>query len=146
MKKSREQKLKEMRAMYENGMPIKEIADNMGYMPGTVQTMLSKTGLSREKFAMDYIEDLVKMREDGMTLAQIREKTGFCISTICQTLSKAGCRKNVMHDVRPPEPIIDESKLIYAEPRKAPERVVEGGKRYVDVLDSLYDTPDIMSL
>ncbi|WP_342756765.1 hypothetical protein [Kineothrix sedimenti] len=146
MRKSTEQKLKDMRAMYESGMSIKEIADKMGYMPGTVQTMLSKTGLSREKFAMDHITDLVKMREDGMTLAEISEKTGFCISTICKNLNKAGCRKNVMHDVRPSEPIIDESKLIYAKPRKAPERMVEGGKRYVDVLDSLYDTPDIMSL
>lgn len=135
-----------MRAMYESGMSIKEIADKMGYKQGTVQTMLSKTGLSREKFAMDYITDLVKMREDGMTLAEISEKTGFCVSTICQTLRKAGCPKNVMHDVGPSEPVIDESKLTYAAPRKVPERVTEGGKRWVDVTESVFDTPDIMSL
>lgn len=135
-----------MRAMYENGMSIKEIADKMGYKQGTVQTMLSKTGLSREKFAMDYITDLVKMRESGMSLAEISEKTGFCKSTICKNLNKAGCRKNVMHDVRPPELVIDESKLTYAAPRKAPEKVEMGGKRYVDVIDSVFDTPDIMSL
>ena len=135
-----------MRAMYESGMSIKEIADKMGYKPGTVQTMLSKTGLSRERFAMDCIEELVKMRESGMSLAEISEKTGFCKSTICQTLNKAGCRKNVMHDVRPPEPVIDESKLTYAEKPKPPRTVIVNGKRYVDMTDVLYDTDDIMSL
>lgn len=135
-----------MRAMYESGMSIKEVADKMGYKPGTVQTMLSKTGLSREKFAMDYIADLVKMRESGMTLTEISKETGFCKSTICQTLNKAGCRKNIMHDVRPPGPVIDESKLTYAKPRKAPERVVEGGKRWLDMTEAVFDTPDIMSL
>ena len=145
MRKSTEQKLKDMRAMYENGASIKEIADKMGYKTGTVQTMLSKTGVFRKRNIDDYLQQMIQMRLEGKKLGEISRATGFSIPRICEKLKEAGCGKNSMRDTYA-ESDIDESKLTYAAPRKAPERVEMGGKRYVDVMESVFDTPDIRSL
>lgn len=136
-----------MREMYEGGASINEIAERFGYKTGSVGVMLRKAGVSRDRDTAEHIEELVKMRESGMTLQEISNKTGFCVSAICTRLNEAGCRKNVMHDVRPPEPEIDESKLTYATPPKpSNERFIINGVRYRDVTHEVYITPDIMSL
>lgn len=131
--------------MYESGTPIEEIASELGYKVDSVKTMLRKAGVFRKRNIDDYLQQMIQMRLDGKRLGEISSATGFSIAKICEKLKEVGCGKNIMRDVYA-ESEIDESKLTYAKPRKAPERMVEGGKHYVDVLDSLYDTPDIMSL
>lgn len=145
MRKSTEEILKRMRAMYESGTPIEEIASELDYKVDNVKTMLRKAGVFRKRNIDDYLQQMIQMRLEGKKLGEISRATGFSIPRICEKLKEAGCGKNAMRDTYA-ESEIDESKLTYAEPRKAPERMVEGNKHYVDVLDTLFDTPDIMSL
>lgn len=145
MRKSTEETLKKMRSMYEAGTPIEEIASELGYKVDSVKTMLRKAGVSRKRNIDDYLQQMIQMRLEGKKLGEISRATDFSIPRICEKLKEAGCGRNSMRDTYA-ESEIDESKLTYAEPRKAPEKVKIGGKRYVDVIDAVFDTPDIMSL
>lgn len=137
--------MNKVRTMHANGMTIPQMAKELGYKESSMGVILRQAGIRRKVDADDYLEQMIRMRSDGKTTKEISDATGLTIAWVSKKLVGAGCRKTIAHDI-PREPVIDESKLTYAKPRKAPERMVEGGKRYVDILDTLYDTPDIMSL
>lgn len=137
--------MNKVRTMHANGMTIPQMAKELGYKESSMGVMLRQAGIRRKVDADDYLEQMIQMRSEGKTTKEISDATGLTMAWVSKKLVGAGCRKTINHDI-PREPEIDESKLTYAKPRKAPEKVVEGGKRWIDMTEAVFDTPDIMSL
>ena len=134
---TKSEKLCLMRELYEAGSSIKAIAEATGYKENSVMQLLPQGGIVRRRSIKDIGDQVVKMRNEGMSLEQISQKTGFKVKTISTYLCKIGYNKNRIWYDR-----IDESRLVFAEPRHEKiERFFINGIRYVTVpLEELYQS------
>lgn len=139
---TKSEKLCLMRELYEAGSSIKAIAEATGYKENSVMQLLPQAGIVRRRSIKDIGDQVVKMRNEGMGLEQISQKTGFTVKTISTYLCKIGCNKNRTWTEQEDNELIDESRIVFAEPRhEKTERFFINGIRYVTVpLEALYQS------
>ena len=139
---TKSEKLCLMRDLYEAGSSIKAIAEATGYKENSVMQLLPQAGIVRRRSIKDIGDQVVKMRNEGMSLEQISQKTGFTVKTISTYLCKIGCNKNRTWTEQEDNELIDESRIVFAEPRhEKTERFFINGIRYVTVpLEALYQS------
>ena len=139
---TKSEKLCLMRELYEAGSSIEAIAEATGYKENSVMQLLPQAGIVRRRSIKDIGDQVVKMRNEGMSLEQISQKTGFTVKTISTYLCKIGCNKNRTWTEQEDNELIDESRIVFAEPRhEKTERFFINGIRYVTVpLEALYQS------
>lgn len=139
---TRSEKLVLMREMYESGSSIEAIAEATGYKVNSVRQLLPQAGIIRQRNINDIGAQVVQMRNEGMKLDQISRMTGYSVPALSQYLCKVGCNKNRTWTEDECEEEIDESRLVFAEPRHEKiERFFINGIRYVTVpLEELYQS------
>ncbi len=139
---TKSEKLCLMRELYEAGSSIEAIAEATGYKENSVMQLLPQAGIVRRRSIKDIGDQVVKMRNEGMSLEQISQKTGFKVKTISTYLCKIGCNKNRTWTEQEDNELIDESRIVFAEPRHEKiERFFINGIRYVTVpLEALYQS------
>ena len=139
---TKSEKLCLMRELYEAGSSIEAIAEATGYKENSVMQLLPQAGIVRRRSIKDIGDQVVKMRNEGIGLEQISQKTGFTVKTISTYLCKIGCNKNRTWTEQEDNELIDESRIVFAEPRhEKTERFFINGIRYVTVpLEALYQS------
>lgn len=139
---TKSEKLCLMRELYEAGSSIEAIAEATGYKENSVMQLLPQAGIVRRRSIKDIGDQVVKMRNEGMSLEQISHKTGFTVKTISTYLCKIGYNKNRTWTEQEDNEPIDESRIVFAEPRhEKVERFFINGIRYVTVpMEALYQS------
>ena len=139
---TRGEKLCLMREMYEAGSSIEAIAEATGYKVSSVNQLLPEAGIMRKRKISDDEDLIVRMRSEGKKLEEISELTGWNIASISKYLCKIGCNKNRTWSEKETVEPVDESRIVFAEPRHEKiERFFINGIRYVTVpLEALYQS------
>ena len=114
---TKSEKLCLMRELYEAGSSIKAIAEATGYKENSVRQLLPQAGVIRQRSIKDIGKQVVQMRNEGMKLEQISRLTGYSVPALSQYLCKIGCNKNRTWTEQEDNEQIDESRIVFAEPR-----------------------------
>ena len=114
---TKSEKLCLMRELYEAGSSIKAIAEATGYKENSVRQLLPQAGVIRQRSIKDIGKQVVQMRNEGMKLEQISRLTGYSVPALSQYLRKIGCNKNRTWTEQEDNEQIDESRIVFAEPR-----------------------------
>ena len=82
-----------MKALYEEGATLKELADQYGVSIGTVRDRLAKAGTSiRPRYNQSGAEldtdEILVLYADGLTLTEIAKKAGTSVKTVCSRVKE----------------------------------------------------------
>jgi len=136
----------QVKKLFKDGKTLDEIEQETGYKKNTIKVMLNKAGISyASHFKYDYSK-VEEMKNNGMSTAEICNATGITRTCVNNYISKIGkCEKP---RIIPQAEKMDDAELEslpHAEPRRE-YRVVVGKKKYRDVIETLFEEPDIMSI
>lgn len=122
----------EAKKLYEQGMEVKEIAEKLGVVSGTISQDLRRLGVAnRRKIKINSCKDtIIAMYKNGASFKEIGEAVGYSGTRVREYLVAWG-----YYDVFiPPEVEIDEN-TIFAEERPKVIPCVIYGKKYLDVTE-----------
>lgn len=135
-----------VKKLFKDGKTLDEIEQETGYKKNTIKVMLNKAGISYNKrFTYDYSK-IAEMKANGISTADICGITGIpraCINKYFRKISNVEKPRIIPQAEKMDDAELE--SLPHAEPRRE-YRVVVGKKKYRDVIETLFEEPDIMSI
>ena len=132
MKTLKQQRLEKIRIMYEEGVSVSQMANELGCAISTASEYLKELGIKQEKTAK-LTEQIKRKYKAGKKLKHISDELNVSETFVRSTLKKLGIHKKVF--LCSEENLINEN-TIFAEDRFADillEKVMIDGKMYEDI-------------
>lgn len=124
----RNERMKQVRKMYEEKIPEKDIAKAVNMSVSTVRGYIAEMGLKRRDWE-EIRKNVVEMYSSGIGFEKIEKELGVSRHYICSVIKKSGISKRrVMYIGN--HSLIDEN-TVFADNRVVLEQYVEKGKPFI---------------